>query len=39
MIVLLSLPKGDVLKVWENPNLVNPSSFDQFKKYIPGDNK
>jgi len=32
MVVFLSLQKGDVLKVWENPCLENPSFFDHFKR-------
>jgi hypothetical protein len=32
MIVVQNLPKGDVLMVWENPKLVNPSFFDHFKR-------
>jgi hypothetical protein len=32
MIVFLSLPKGDVLKVWGNPCLGNPSFIDHFRR-------
>jgi hypothetical protein len=31
----LGLPKGEVLKVWENPYLVNPSFSDNFLKVAP----
>jgi len=45
MIVFLNQLKVDVLKVWENPCLENPSFFDHFrrrsenKKHAFGNNK
>ena len=36
-IVVLSLPKGDVLKVLENPFLENPSFLDHFRRRFDKD--